>query len=719
MKYAYPQNPTGAISAVRRYDEGADSTTIQSSLERQQMIAVVSETVPLLFCLRGDYGNEQGVQGGVWISPRLLQLGIQEARLSMMYLLSQGKVDGLNVNNVYWGYQKLLDVDPDASFCWAYEQIPACLDLDYTPGGSLNWNTTKTSPGPSGTGSFTTEPNCTKIAITWTSTIEVQGSAEIVSGFDQELNLDIDSGCDPIVTDSSQWKPAQPDIADYIGNEQQYAQDLLAFEAKLQKFYDRGQQTSKDCRDGGSCGRVCELWFDFGKRHLSASWDQTSEVRFDYTITRVIDEVVVESGQVWVQHGTTSLTFDGLAADQYRIQFSQKYKERNLKVPTYNISDPGDSIDNFYNSWYVDYPTSGPESGFMRQTNTGNETEIINSIITETIYNELEFPDVPGGDQQITGGVQDLTLMGINGDVGLLRPAGGPEYFLQSHVFVEQGIEVPKLLGSGVGPSRLYPELVNYLMTSAQVLKQDQIDVESLTLACRMNTRYSLFFNGLLQTTSNFAEWMVKTAPYFLLTPRQIDGRYGLAPVAPLNGNYELSRDPIVPDHVFDADEISEGSYNRDYISPVDRQPICLVMVYRDQPEQSVGQTVTVEVRYPGTALSGPFEQHDMTEFCCTPAHATYAARYILAKRKFTTHTCSFSVDRAGRYVNPGQIVKVNLNVDTPDGQGIVDSTFYQVESVQEGQSGSVYLSLIHFPVDANGVSIIAKEVHEGVVSIQ
>jgi hypothetical protein len=703
MKYAYPQNPTGAITSVRRYDEGADSTTIQSSLERQQMIALVGETVPLLFCLRGDYGNNQGVQGGVWISPRLLQLGIQGSSLSMMYLLSQGKVDGLNIDNVYWGYQKLLDVDPNASFCWAYEQIPECLDLDYTPGGSLVWNTTKTSPGPSGTGSFTTEPNCTKISITWTSTIEVQGSAEIVSGFDKEMHLDIHWGCFPYVRDSSEWKPA--DI----------------YDDNLEKFYDRGQETGKDCRNGKECqkDRICELFFDFGKRHLSASWDQKSEVRFDYAISRISDEVVVESGQIWVKHGTTSITFDGLAADQYRIQFSQKYKERNLKVQTYTISDPGDSLDSFYDQWYVNYPTSGPASGFTRQTNTGNETEIINSIITETIYNELEFPDVPGGDQQISGGVNDLTLMGINGDIGLLRPAGGVEYFLQSHVFVEQGIQVQHLLSNAVGPSRLYPELINHLMTSAQVLKQDQIDTDSLTVACRMNTRYSLFFNGLLQTTSNFAEWMIKTAPYFLLTPRQIDGRYGLAPVTPLNANYELSRDATIPDHVFDADEIVEGSYSRSYITPSDRQPICLVMVYRDQPEQSVGQTVTVEVRYPGTALSGPFEQHDLTEFCCTSAHATYAARYILAQRRFTTHTCSFSVNRAGRYVNPGQIIKVDLNVDTTDGQGIVDSTFYQVESVQEGQNGTINLELIHFPVDANGVSIIAKEVHEGVVSIQ
>ena len=56
---------------------------------------------------------------------------------------------------------------------------------------------------------------------------------------------------------------------------------------------------------------------------------------------------------------------------------------------------------------------------------------------------------------------------------------------------------------------------------------------------------------------------------------------------------------------VITADDIAAGSYSRQYISPIDRRPICLVMVYRDQPVEAVGQTVTVEVRYPGTALSG------------------------------------------------------------------------------------------------------------------
>ena len=70
MKYAYPQNPTGSVTAIKRLDESSDSSTGQSNLERPQDIAVVGETVPLIFCQRRDWGGELGENGGVWLSPR-------------------------------------------------------------------------------------------------------------------------------------------------------------------------------------------------------------------------------------------------------------------------------------------------------------------------------------------------------------------------------------------------------------------------------------------------------------------------------------------------------------------------------------------------------------------------------------------------------------------------------------------------------------------------
>ena len=703
MKFAYPQDPTRSVSAMRRYDESSDAATQQSNLERQQDIATVGETVPMLFCRRQDFGQDQGVNGGVWISPRLIQLGLEGTDLSMMYLLSQGKVEGLSIDNVHWGYPTLASVDPDAEFCAAYEAVPECLDLDYEPGGSLTWITTINTAGPSGEGSFVTSDNCTKIKVLFNSDISVSGSGQIASGYTGVRQIFKDPYSGNFVTyQTSGWSPT-----------------FYGPQSTLETLYYSGTQTDTGPTIGNP--NIIVYYYRFSAKHFSASWYQTSEIQYRFRLFKKSDMTLLNEWEMWVPHGAKSFEIDSLEPDIYELIIDNEYKERNASYQTITYAEPdrtqGQAAWN--NEWFQAPPSPPPTNVFLRHTNPGSETKRIESLVTQTIENSLEFPDVPGGGQQLVGGLSDLTVIGIRGDILKLRPQGGPDYFTQSHLFVENGIEVERLLDGQTGSSGLYADLVKYLMQSTKLLKDDQIDFDSLITAARMNQRYALFFNGVLQTTNSLAEWMTRTAPYFLLTPRQVNGRYGVAPIAPVNTDYELSRDPIVPVMTFGHDEIVAGSYQRAYISNKDRRPICLVMVYRDQPVQSVGQTVTVEVRYPGSALSGPFEQHDMTEFCCRAEHCVYAARYILAKRRYTTHTCSLSVNRQGRLINPGDIVQVNLNVETSDGQGITDQMLYQVESVSEGQLGTVDLELMHFPVDEAGISMIAKEVHEGEVSIQ
>ena len=709
MKFAYPQNPSAAVSTVRRFDETSDALTQQSDLDRKQSVALIGETVPMVFCSRGNFGNEQGINGGVWVSPKLVQLGLEGERLSMMYLLSQGKLTGVDPENVFWGQEKLLAQDDSAEFCTGYQEIPPCLELEYIPGAELGWTQTVVKAGPQGAGSFTTEPNCRKINIAWNSQISVSGSGTTVSGFGgtaviNEVMVFVEETCEFIYRQfgydrNSPWKG-----------------DLN--QGSMGSLFNSGQETYGTCNTvSAKCGiQSCVYGFDMSTKHAQSSWYQTSEVRFDWSLIRVSDEEIVQSGQIWVQDGSTSLLIDGLEPDKYRLLFSNTYAERNAPISVTIIPDPGNSIANFASSYLSSY-TGGPGGGFRRHTSPGSETRNISCTITQTLYTELVLPDLPGGDTQLVGGLFDLTMAGIEGNILNLRPVG-IDRFLQAHVFVEQGIEVERLLDGETGSSRLYADLVKYLMSTTKILQQDQIDIEALTLSAQMNQAYSIFFNGILQTTNSLAEWITRTAPYFLLSARQVDGKYGLLPVCPLGSNGRFKTTPIEPAFIITSDQILEGSYSRQYMSNKDRRPVCLVMVYRDQPTAQIGQTVTIEARYPGTALSGPFEQHDMTEFCCRGEHAVYAARYILAKRRHTTHVCQLSIGRQGRAIKPGDIVRVDLNLQTSDGAGISDSVMYQVESVNEGQEGTVQLELLHFPVDENGASLVAQEVDAGSIVI-
>ena len=720
MKFAYPQDPSHSLAAIRRYDESSDSATSQSNLERQQDIAVVGETVPMIFCHRFDWGSSKGVNGGVWISPRLIQLGIRTDQLSMMYLLSQGKVTGLQTANTYWGYQKVTDVDSTAQMCYSYESVPSCLDLDYDPGGSLSWTETvrRTGPGINQNNfSYQTSTDKTiKISFTFSSSMIARYSGDITCGGDWAVDW-INTCRSEYGSNCAGGPSTNCDIA-AAGNAYTVSIGGSGSSYNGDKYRGKGlnvfQYQNSNQYDRTSCGGWWVRYYYWRATTAGISGNAsglywTTGVQYDWTVIDNSTGTSVKSGTQWIDHGNSSLTIDGLPAGDYTVNFTQRSVGWNSGQPCL-VSRNENMVSQVaaYNNRSMGFSRSAYGSASVSGT----------TAVVETVYNRIDFPELPGGDQQIVGGLSDLTMLGIAGTINNLRPVDGPDYFIQSHLFVESGIQVERMTWGGVGSSPFYGDLVHYLMNSSQVLKPEQIDRDSIVVANNLNTAYRLYFNGVLQTTNSLAEWMTRTAPYFLLTPRQIDGKYGLWPVCPVNSANELSRDRTVPVLTVTRDDIVQGSYGRSYISVKDRRPVCLVMVYRDQPSQSVGQTVTVEVRYPGTALSGPFESHDLTEFACTSEQAVYAARYILSKRRYTTHTVSFTMARRAAQLKPGDIIKVDLALDTTDGAGITDVIFYQIESLAEGQGGSVAIEATHFPTFGDDVSVVAYETHEGRVSI-
>ena len=165
MKFIYPQDPSHSVSAMRRVDENADTNSGQSNRARQQDIAVVGQTVPLLFCNRHSWGTDStgknlGENGGLWYSPRLIGLYPKGLQANLLFLLSQGEVKGMTIDDVYYGYKPLADfaiqdyvvddngnvvLNPDGTpktelvepyFAYAYEDIPEGIDSVYQPGGS-------------------------------------------------------------------------------------------------------------------------------------------------------------------------------------------------------------------------------------------------------------------------------------------------------------------------------------------------------------------------------------------------------------------------------------------------------------------------------------------------------------------------------------------------------------------------------------------------------
>ena len=189
MKYAYPQNASQAIDAIRRQDELSDIAGREQQLDKRQEVASIGDTVPLIFCKRFDIGGGYGDVGGVWISPNLLQIGLDQTDVSLMYLLSQGKLAGID-SNLYWGDEKLSDAEPNASSCIAYEQVPGCVDLSYEPGSTVSWDETFRESGPNGVGSITTQDNTTQISVVFDPSIFQQAEDWLVGGYSGTFGVD-------------------------------------------------------------------------------------------------------------------------------------------------------------------------------------------------------------------------------------------------------------------------------------------------------------------------------------------------------------------------------------------------------------------------------------------------------------------------------------------------------------------------------------------------
>lgn len=306
-------------------------------------------------------------------------------------------------------------------------------------------------------------------------------------------------------------------------------------------------------------------------------------------------------------------------------------------------------------------------------------------------------------------GMSTLAVKGryaVNAETGI--------YKQQVRCFVRNGVQVERVLG-GTGSSCSFPDLAYYLLKNASKVSTQLIDLPSFQGAEEFNSKYSLFFNGVLANSVNLRDYLTRVAPLFLLRFVQINGKFALKPALPLDGLFNVSTSVITPSFVFNDSNVVAGTYQKEYIDINQRKPFCALMTWRSQTESVYGTPKTNEVRYAGTAIDGPFEQYDMEEFCTTENHATLIGRYILASRKLTTHTISFQTTALIGTLMPTDIISVTWDYASSLATGESKTVFYQVDAVSEGADGAFRVEATHFPTTATGVSQVALDMLTGI----
>lgn len=747
--YVYPQGSTPAVSSIRRRDESDQLAAETQDLNNEQLYGNIGDTVPLVFCKRTTFEDADGnnvTVGGVWQSPPLIQFGAKNNVLSMLYLLSQGQLPDVAKSKCFYGAAPFNTyASGSLNVCTGYGEIPSCVSFNYTPGGTVSWDSSISTPGQSlSTRDFTYTSqfaNCTAIRFTFNPSIAYTYSGPLLCGqqtkhaTDSPLFRDVWQSTGTPVTTSKNAPTLSIETetntfllpnANYQPNQPGTGQNLYHWDAK-----DLTYVTDVTVVDGlETYSATTQYWLN-----KSGTRSGTTNAGYTWKVTNADTLAIVRTGTVDLVHGTAqTLAITGLPPAKYEF--------------TMELTNPGWDEDSPYCGWTVNmysWPYYGRYSdgqgygmarnifeacqfafvaldgggGYVASGAPGKGAVSGDVTVVETGTTSYSYADLGVTAGQADAAYDDVTVLGVYGPSQDIRPLDSDQ-FTQVHVFHEEGIQVKRhISGMQLGPSCNVADLVLYLMEEGKLLKSHQIDYQSLLYAARFTETNRLFYNGIIQTTHSFTEWIVRIAPYFLLQARQTDGAYGLIPVVPINAQYRISEDPVEPVVELTADDILQESFQRQYINSRDRRPICVIIAFRDQQADQPGRDTTIECRYPGTAELGPFEQHDLTSMCCDATHAAVVGRYILAKRRYVTHTVTMAVNRKGADLRPGDIVRVTLDIDTSAGKGLNDSTLYEVESVAEGADGSIELELLHFPVTNTGASLVGHEILSGRINIR
>jgi hypothetical protein len=319
-------------------------------------------------------------------------------------------------------------------------------------------------------------------------------------------------------------------------------------------------------------------------------------------------------------------------------------------------------------------------------------------------YKEHKAPTFCG----TSGSYSGLTTLSFE-----LTLSGSSDWNKTVSVFVREGLKVTRLVDGTLGSSDNFADLAKYLMLNNGRLPGDLINDSLLTTAAKFADANGFFFNGVLAKSQNLPDWLQKTSYGFLLRLTNTNGKFGLKPRLPYNTDHTIKTTAIIPKFTFTEDHILSGGFEIESISLEDREPVCIVAQWRQQGDADFGLVRTVEVRYPGEATSGPFVSMDMSGYCVTENHAIKVATYKLATRKHITHHLRLTV-RERSYnstLEVGDIVRTRLRRESSEGEVTYHDKVYEIARIEKTFSSKIKYDLIHFPIDNQGRSIVARAV--------
>jgi hypothetical protein len=288
--------------------------------------------------------------------------------------------------------------------------------------------------------------------------------------------------------------------------------------------------------------------------------------------------------------------------------------------------------------------------------------------------------------------------------------AGDDTWNRQVHVFIRNGIRVPRIIEGTTDSSNNLIDLALYLIRETSRVPELLIDTAAMLTAAQFTQVNGFSWDGVIKESSNLEDWMQRMASSFLLRVSDNNGKKGFRPRLPINANYTIKTTAVSWVFGFTEEHILPDGFQIEYIPLSERKPVCAQMIWRQQPPNDIGFIRTTEVRINGQAEDGPFEQFDLSQFCTRENHAVKVGAYQVARRAYVTHSLRIKVkpDSFNGTLQLGDIVRVQLRREISPGDVTMHDYLYEVEKINKTISGVVELDLIHFPIDSQGRSVLA-----------
>lgn len=329
-----------------------------------------------------------------------------------------------------------------------------------------------------------------------------------------------------------------------------------------------------------------------------------------------------------------------------------------------------------------------------------------NNTLHQLRYIENSFPAFCG----TSGTYSGLTTLSFEFEV---RDKQATKLEKTISVFVRKGLQLTRLADSVTGESDNFVDLAKYLFQAGNRLADDLIDDTALTIAANFTDANGFFFNGELKKSQNLLDWLQATSVNFLLRLSNSGGKFGLLPRLPYNADYTIKTTQVTPEFTFTEEDVVGGGFELSYISLEDREPVCFVVQWRQQPEADFGLVRTVQVKYANEAVNGPFVNIDMSNYCTNEDHAVKVGAFRLAQRKFITHHLRLTVRERSYNASlvVGDLVRVRLRRETSEGEVEYHDKLYEINRIEKTFASTIVYDLTHFPIDTQGRSIVAREV--------